>query len=273
MILPPPLAAIRPDLPKALCQIVHRMMNKEAKDRHQSGAQLLRELLAIDIDASEEMWSATFDKLSLTEAQALFSKSRLEATRKLERIIKGGRSVRPYSGWLAAAVIVIAAFSIGWAVPNLYPPAHPLENVAPAYQVAKKENARKQYHHAYFVNTEEAWLAVGEYFPPDTPTNRYYGNLALVRLGGYYLAQGELGRAAEVYGRLHQLDRQLDENFRWIGLAGQVIVSSRKRDNQFVRENLTDVLEHVNVLDRELTDDIRTIQQGLDAPPQTPDNS
>ena len=263
---PPQLSTLRPDLPKDLCRVVHRMMNKEAEDRYQSGAELLRDLLAIDIDTSEANWSATFEKLSLSEAQALYSKSRLQATRKLDRIIKGRPGAHAYWGWIVAAGIILTAFAVGWAIPQMYPPAYALDHVAPTFQIAKKENARKQYHHAYFVNTEEAWLAVSEYFPPDTPTNRYYGNLALVRLGGYYLEPGheDLSKAEEVYSKLQRLDRNVEEKFRWIGLAGQVIVRSRNKDDRFSRENLTDVLEHANVLDRELLEEIRSIQQRLD---------
>ena len=44
---PPPLASIRPDLPAALCALVHKMMAKDPANRHQTGKELLRDLARI----------------------------------------------------------------------------------------------------------------------------------------------------------------------------------------------------------------------------------
>jgi serine/threonine-protein kinase len=44
---PPPLARVRPDLPEALCAIVHKMMAKAPQDRYQTGRELLRDVLKV----------------------------------------------------------------------------------------------------------------------------------------------------------------------------------------------------------------------------------
>ena len=44
---PPPLASVRPDLPPALCAVVHRMMAKDPANRHQTGKELLRDLARV----------------------------------------------------------------------------------------------------------------------------------------------------------------------------------------------------------------------------------
>ena len=44
---PPPLASVRPDLPAALCAVVHKMMAKDPANRHQTGKELLRDLARV----------------------------------------------------------------------------------------------------------------------------------------------------------------------------------------------------------------------------------
>lgn len=44
---PPPLAKVRPDLPEALCAIVHKMMAKDPAQRYQTGRDLLRDIVRL----------------------------------------------------------------------------------------------------------------------------------------------------------------------------------------------------------------------------------
>jgi serine/threonine-protein kinase len=44
---PPPLAEVRPDLPEALCAVVHKMMAKQPDQRYQTGRELLRDLVRL----------------------------------------------------------------------------------------------------------------------------------------------------------------------------------------------------------------------------------
>jgi serine/threonine-protein kinase len=44
---PAPLAALRPDLPPALCAVVHKMMAKAPESRYQTGRELLREIARV----------------------------------------------------------------------------------------------------------------------------------------------------------------------------------------------------------------------------------
>ncbi len=44
---PPPLASIRPDLPEALCAVVHKMLAKDPAHRYQTGRELIRDLARV----------------------------------------------------------------------------------------------------------------------------------------------------------------------------------------------------------------------------------
>ena len=44
---PPPLSGVRPDLPPALCAVVHKMMAKDPAQRHQTGKEVLRDLARV----------------------------------------------------------------------------------------------------------------------------------------------------------------------------------------------------------------------------------
>jgi hypothetical protein len=126
------------------------------------------------------------------------------------------------------------------------------------------------------VNNAEAWLAVLKYFPPvgeQSRTNRYYGNLARVRLAGYYLDEGSLDQAATYYAELSHLEQNADENFRRTGLAGLLIIAKRKGDDAFVRQNIQQVMEHSDSLDRLLRDEVRSIERQLLESRETPESS
>jgi serine/threonine-protein kinase len=49
---PPPLAALRPDLPAELCALVHRMMAKRPEDRYQTAREVQRDLARVRHDAA-----------------------------------------------------------------------------------------------------------------------------------------------------------------------------------------------------------------------------
>ena len=55
---PQPLEAIRPDLPPALCRIVHQMLAKDPAQRFATGRELLRELRRVQMEHFGDDWPA-----------------------------------------------------------------------------------------------------------------------------------------------------------------------------------------------------------------------
>ena len=55
---PQPLEAVRPDLPPALCRIVHQMLAKDPAQRFATGRELLRELRRVQMEHFGDDWPA-----------------------------------------------------------------------------------------------------------------------------------------------------------------------------------------------------------------------
>jgi eukaryotic-like serine/threonine-protein kinase len=71
---PAPLAALRPDLPPALCAVVHKMMAKAPEARYQTGRELLRDVVRV-----RESLSGATAALSPTSAGATVASAALTA--------------------------------------------------------------------------------------------------------------------------------------------------------------------------------------------------
>ena len=85
----PELHTQRPDLPAELCQIVHRLAEKNPEGRFQDPRELIRELRALDFDDIAD-WELLTERLAVDEpgmaAGAItVPESRLEVTRFVER--------------------------------------------------------------------------------------------------------------------------------------------------------------------------------------------
>lgn len=233
-----PLEEIRPDLPSELCAIIHRTMAKSPNDRFQSAASLLRELRRLKVDESDETWAETLEQLSVTEAQTLAG-SHLAATQQLADIMQAAnreQGKRSTAGNIGLFVILLLAGVFSgvavayWNYPQDLLAVHALEKV----RVPRQETAQAQYRFAHRLNTESAWKAVREYFPPtgtDRETNRLYALLASARLGELYLREQDWDAAEAIYSSLEEVEDS-EKGFRITGLAGLAIVYFQQgRDN------------------------------------------
>jgi serine/threonine-protein kinase len=120
------LADLRPDLPPALCRLVHTMFAKQPADRYANAQEILRELRSIAAACGAEADS----DLSFSVGGVLPTSptSREAVTQLLQtsmRTTTAGPRVNRH--WLLLAVGVAAAFGIGLGIARLIRPAPLLE--------------------------------------------------------------------------------------------------------------------------------------------------
>jgi serine/threonine-protein kinase len=243
---PRPLEAERPDLPAALCRVVHQMLAKDPDRRWQSPRELLRELYRIRLEycpqpAPEELaqWqSAAVEPLS---------DPRIPATRQLEEAMRsvprgaGRRGSRLLAAG-AAAVFLFGGLT-AWVTARQTPLLPPPHN-GPTH-LQKQSSALRQWFYASQIGTEDAWRSVAEYYPE----NEYFVYRAKQQLARIYLRERDYDRAMAVYDELAAASDK-DGEFRAFGLAGKCFVlSSLKR----YRES-ADVLEQLWPIHQELRD-------------------
>jgi serine/threonine-protein kinase len=247
---PESLEEIRPDVPPELCAIVHRMLAKNPKNRHQSARELLRDLRSlrgkVDDDGDEDQllddegWDDTTPFTS--------THSMTEATQHLESLLHSQAiAAQPKFRWVQFVTLIgislVAGGVFGW----VNRPA-PLLDESAGYTpvVEKKESAQEQFVYAALQNTEQALMAVEHHFPPgENAQNEYYVMRAKQRLGELYLSTDQLGLALQEYRRLADA---AEREFQAIGLAGQAMVFARREDTERAAEYLRQVVPLVREL-------------------------
>lgn len=220
---PPALGPRRPDFEPRLIEIVSKMLQKKPENRFQSPAELLRELRALRVEETDGAWDGieewpAADLLAIGEARAA-------ATQQLEAVIRRPRpGLRTNPWWVSAAGLLVSGVLLGAAVAWFNRPA-PLLAVDTTVRsaVEQKDSVEDQYWHAVETNTEEAWLAVAEYYPPNDPVNELYVRRSTARLAEYYLENDLPNRAKQQYQSLSGLIEE-DPYFGAVGWAGQAKV-------------------------------------------------
>ena len=221
---PQRLEIVRPDLPAALCRVVHKMLAKSPKDRYQSARELLRELRRLQLEQCGDNWpedlpgweSVGFD---------LPDDPRISTARQLDGLMKTLALVRPRRRnrlWLGAGVAVaLVCFVCGglaaWfavAQPPLLPP-EPRERLP----VPRQSTVLRQWYYASKLGTEEAWQSVSTYFPD----NDYYVRRAKEQLAQIYLREENYGRAKDLFEEFARAEDS-EEELRAFGLAGLCVV-------------------------------------------------
>lgn len=227
---PTPLEQVRPDLPYELCEIIRKMMAKRPADRFQSPAELLRNLREVQLEETDERWAETLHQLSLTDGQVLASTAH-SYTERLGTLMRQQKSARPskVGAWISSLLIILLiGFGLGTVISMSIPAEDPLfVEQGELEQIPKRENVAEQYRLAYQLRSERAWQAVMDYFPAtDGNRNRYYGRLASVRLGEFYLRESQYNDALNTFATLQNVE-PTEREFRLIGLAGMAISYSR----------------------------------------------
>jgi serine/threonine-protein kinase len=105
---PPALAQVRPDLPEALCAIVHKMMAKAPENRHQTGRELLRDVLKLREAVGPGATAAVAAKDVSVDLVPLPSSGGLPAA-------PGGGGWRWWAALVVASLLLAAGAGAGYA--------------------------------------------------------------------------------------------------------------------------------------------------------------
>lgn len=250
---PEPLADRRPDLPRQLCQIVHRMMHKEPDKRYPTARAVLDDVNRLQkslrlTPGSLDSETGSFDFGSLSggagHVNRLFDRWQWK---------RRWREHRQIVLFLASCVAVaFLSAGVGW----VERPGNPLDSEVTARSgIQKQTSPTEQYLYAqsltFSEREEDAWKAVGEFYP-DAVVEKRLADLQLARL---YLRSERLEDAREIFGELAVLGAE-DPSMTANGIAGLAVVSSLQKDFRRSQELISTELKPV--LDR-LDSDMRTL--------------
>jgi eukaryotic-like serine/threonine-protein kinase len=233
---PKALEEQRPDLPPALCRIVHRMLAKEPDQRWPSCGEVLRELYRVQVEYCPQ---ATPEELASWGCVAIepLTDPRLLAKRRLAEAMRTSPRFGTHLGrWILAMGMVLAFVAAGGAAwftmrpPLLQPPRH-IERS----RVPHEDTEWRQWFHASRIGTEEAWKSVIDY----PGVSEYVALRAEQQLVRIYLRTLDLDRAIKVCDHLASTSDNNAE-FKAFGLAGKCVALSLQKKYQ----------ESANVLDQ-----------------------
>ena len=224
---PEPLEKQRPDVPRELAQVVHRMLAKKPADRFTDPAALLRELHALAKQGATQGWATAPQDWSLSEMIAV-ADDRAAATSRLDEVMKTAAlatvlatAKRPRTrSWIAAAV---AGCIVLGAVAGLL--TRPPSLLAGATSGPPPlDSVWAQLYQAKTVDTEAAWDAVQLHFPQADP---YFHNLARQGLANYFLFRSQ--EYDQAIGPLRDLAALGDSNrsLEAFGIAGLVVAEAK----------------------------------------------
>lgn len=246
-VQPDRLEIVRPDLPGALCRIVHQMLGKEPAERYADPRALLRDLRRLRIDGLED------DPVESPVGEDDLDTARMPASAATERLATVMQTMalpasRPRVGrWLTIAaligVLLGGAMARSAREPWLLAGADPQRS-----HIDRQETALAQYIYASTLNTEEAWLSVAEHFPDRT----FYVRLANQQLARIYLQKGNDQRALELFEEFADLN-ETEQKFRAFGLAGKCIVLSLRRQHAESTAVLAELLPLRDQLDSQMS--------------------
>ncbi len=213
---PKPLTDIRPDLPPALCAIVHKMMAKDPAGRYQSGRELLKDISRLRVSLSAQTATAAQQSSSATSAEV--TEGALPAKPVLPTIPMTRENSLSWR-WLAAAFagsVLLASLggaALAWVQHRLAFPAHAAVGPASEELAANKLDTKEQALRTLL----EPYLTTR----PGNPREVQKGFGQGMELGMLYLEQDRLEEARELFLRLQQ---NVLPAYRILGHLGQGIV-------------------------------------------------
>ncbi|MDA7951277.1 MAG: protein kinase, partial [Pirellulaceae bacterium] len=223
---PPQLANLRPDLPKRLCQLIHKMLAKQI-DQRPTTAEIFEELQQLQQEHPIVPLSQT--PSSITTPFAAFHSEPLSATRQLQRSL-AGQTTSTYPSRFAlilSGLFLLGAIGIGLFLATSSRPGDPLA-LAPGKVpgIEKLATAKQQFDAAFWnPNREEAYKSILDYFPEDgTAQTTLYRLRAKHELAEYYLRNGPADLAKRYYTELTMANEQEWPEYPAIGYCRLVLI-------------------------------------------------
>jgi serine/threonine-protein kinase len=213
-----PLENHRPDLPPALCRIVHKMLAKEPGQRYANARELLAELRALRIEGAAD-WAEALGELEgfdYAHADCHAATGRLQTAMRTSAVA----AVRLRRRRFALLAMIAGAFAVGGLASWLARPKFLLSDVRQTH-VRKLESAHDQLVLAKISGSED-WLKSVEKFWPDAEREIQLADQDLARR---YLYQDRQPEAMALFAKFAALD---DPDLRAFGLAGECVVLARQ---------------------------------------------
>jgi serine/threonine-protein kinase len=215
--LPKALEEQRPDLPPAMCRIVHRMLAKEPEQRWSSCGELLRELYRIQVEYCPQASPEELASWGSVGMEPL-TDPRIRAKRQLAAAMQDlPRQGNVMGRWLLAGGMLLAFAVAGGAAwftmrpPLLVPPQHSEKSSIP-----HQDTEWRQWFHASRIGTEEAWKSVIDY----PGVSELVALRAKQQLVHVYLRERDFGNAIKFCDELASTSDNNAE-FKAFGLAGK----------------------------------------------------
>lgn len=240
---PPSLAELRPDLPKSVCDMVHKMMSKKAGSRYQDASEILEDIRKIQVATQKgKDVKIRVDEFVDEAEESTSRKSKNSQKRWLHS---------PVRFVLACLLLMAMGAGVGWIsrTKDLFAekPAEKtgqfLPNIQEQYDLARN-----------LVNDETAWMDVIRH--PDN--SRVEKDRAKEQLAIMYLQQKRFNEATKFF-REFKSHGSAHEDLHAKGIAGLAIVASLqgnlKESNNLINLQLKKLADKLNGKLRELVVD------------------
>lgn len=234
---PLPLSHFRADLPKALCDVIERMMQKKPADRFPDAATLEQALTALNLVPVNEG----------LERNGGF----LGALRRLRRPLQ------------LAAVMILACASIGYFGNRVLHPPLRLDRPAVTQPVARESTAARQFARAILQpDRQDLWRAVSRYFP-GTPE----ADMASLQLGVMLMSSvvPDIDQAYQAFTEVREQGELAPEKsyLQFLGMIGQAYALKDRERSSELELILSDIDERIEQYE---SDDV--MQLDIDRAPE-----
>jgi len=216
---PKPLESVRPDLPPALCRLVHKLLSKDRQRRCQSAGEVLGELYRIhqnhaaDGPSSDPTGWETMPPLPGSAHDPQLTGRLSQLMQRVDTQPSARQTALMTAGAMAVAFLTGAL--IAWFATAEPPLLAAASTAAPS--TPRQETALGQYLLASRIGTEAAWQSVIHYYPDNEQLTRR----ARQQLARLYFREGDHDRAMTLFSEFAALDDPSDRSLRAWGLAGQ----------------------------------------------------
>lgn len=252
-----PLESQRPDLPPALCRMVHKMMSKDPAQRYASARDILRDLHALSTsqalgdapEAYQDLSSLEFDVMVASGTQAANRLSTL-MTAETQQLPTQRKAYWQWALAIGLGCLLGTLLALGTRERPLL-----ARNPDQAAGVEKKATALKQYLWAMQLGSESGWRSVLEHFPE----NDRYNRLAKQQLARLYLRKQRHKEANNLFSLFAGLPD--GDPLRTFGLAGKALLYHQRGQYEESQKLIVEIRDQMDRLDHTMRDLIQAAEQ------------